>query len=44
MSIRVAIVEDQELVRTGLRMILDSADGIEVQNVIVAERMNTFDR
>jgi DNA-binding NarL/FixJ family response regulator len=30
MSIRVAIVEDQELVRTGLRMILDAADGIEV--------------
>ena len=30
MSIRVAIVEDQELVRTGLRVILDAADGIEV--------------
>jgi DNA-binding NarL/FixJ family response regulator len=30
MSIRVALVEDQELVRTGLRMILDAADGIEV--------------
>ena len=28
MSIRVAIVEDQELVRTGLRMILDAADRV----------------
>ena len=30
MSIRVAVVEDQALVRTGLRMILDAAEGIEV--------------
>ncbi|MGC4935584.1 response regulator transcription factor [Gordonia sp. DT30] len=30
MTIRVALVDDQELVRMGLRMILDEADGIEV--------------
>ncbi|HWK28690.1 MAG TPA: response regulator transcription factor [Solirubrobacter sp.] len=29
-TIRVAIVEDQALIRTGLRMILDAADGIDV--------------
>lgn len=30
MTIRVAIVDDQELVRLGLRMVLQAADGIEV--------------
>lgn len=30
MTIRVLIADDQELVRTGLRMILDAQDGIEV--------------
>ena len=30
MTIRVAVVEDQELVRTGLRMIIDAAEGMEV--------------
>ncbi|MBD3941247.1 response regulator transcription factor [Microbacterium sp. NEAU-LLC] len=30
MSIRVMIADDQDLVRTGLRMILDAQDGIEV--------------
>ncbi|WP_369132553.1 response regulator [Modestobacter sp. I12A-02662] len=30
MTIRVALVDDQELVRTGLAMVVDSADGIEV--------------
>ncbi len=29
-SIRVAVVDDQALMRTGFRMILDSADGVEV--------------
>ena len=30
MSIRVVLADDQDLVRTGLRMILDAQDGIEV--------------
>lgn len=30
MSIRVLVADDQEVVRTGLRMILDAQDGIEV--------------
>lgn len=30
MTIRVLVADDQELVRTGLRMILDAQDGIEV--------------
>ena len=30
MSIRVLLVDDQELVRTGFRMILADEDGIEV--------------
>jgi DNA-binding NarL/FixJ family response regulator len=30
MSIRVLVADDQELVRTGLRMILDAQPGIEV--------------
>ncbi len=30
MSVRVLIADDQELVRTGLRMILDAQPGIEV--------------
>jgi DNA-binding NarL/FixJ family response regulator len=30
MTIRVLVADDQELVRTGLRMILDTQDGIEV--------------
>ena len=30
MSIRVVIADDQELVRTGFRMILDSEDDVEV--------------
>ena len=30
MSIRVVIADDQELIRTGFRMILDSEDDLEV--------------
>ena len=30
MSLRVLIADDQELIRTGLRMILDAQSGIEV--------------
>ncbi|WP_322751198.1 MULTISPECIES: response regulator transcription factor [unclassified Frankia] len=43
MSIRVLVADDQEIVRTGLRMILDAQPGIEVEATRILARPHVAD-